>query len=195
MLCREPKVGYRARAVTIRSLARLRNAVEIRARERLPFVLRVGDRLGRRDALHGHLHVGLLLERGRIHHVAELVIPAALLGGTRPHLGDRAPHPQRPIGDDTCGGPQTALRQVTQDLRPDFRRFAMPALDGAHHLGPVGQPRDQHQQGGLVRLEPGLYIDPIGPDVDRLKRRQIARLPPGLIALPLVGQPLHATRA
>ena len=135
-----------------------------------------------------------MFERGRVDHVAELVIPAALLRRVWPYLAHRVPQAQRAIANHAGGGRQAARREIAQDLRPALTRLAVTALDGEDHLGPVRERGDQHQQRGLRRLQAGLHVDPVGPDVHGLERGQVLRAPRRVVALPVFGQALHTAR-
>ena len=96
--------------------------------------------------VHRRQHVGLLLERHGIDHVAQLVIPAALFCRVRPYLRYGTPQPQGAIRDHARGHTQATRRHVAEDLRPALGRFAMPTLDRQHDFAAVGQAGDQHEQ-------------------------------------------------
>jgi hypothetical protein len=83
-----------------------------------------------------------VFKRGRVDHVAELVIPSALLRRVWPYLAHRIPPAQRPVADHARGGRQAARREIALDLRPALARLAVAALDGEHHLRAVRERGD-----------------------------------------------------
>ena len=70
----------------------------------------------------------------------------------------------------------------------------MPRLDGEHHLAPIAQGGDHHQQRRLVFLQTRLDVDPVGPQVDRLEADERALPPRFVLGDPLAAQPLDRAR-
>jgi len=184
VLARTCVVGDHPLPIVCEPLDRFRMRPAIRPREGvaegrgLPRRIRIRDRLQRR------FHFGLVFLGHGVEHVAQFVIPAALLRALGIDRGERAPDPKMAVGDGELRCPQPAALQIPQHCRPTLRRLALSAHDSEHHLLSARIRSDQHEERRFAVLEARLHVDPMRPEIYELDVAQIALLPRGVLRLP-----------
>src|SRR5204863_4367107 len=110
---------------------------------------------------------------------------AALRPRLRPHLIDRLPESERPVGDGELRRDcQTAPAEIEQQLLPGLRALADAVGKPDEFLLAFGCGADDHEQTLRVIFEPGLDVDAIDPEVNVSLARQIAIEPAGVFVGP-----------
>src|SRR5271155_4888791 len=113
------------------------------------------------------------------------VHPTALRTRLRPHLIDRFPEAERPIGDgELRSGRQTAPLEIKQQLLPELRALADAVCKTDEFLLAFGCGTDDHEQTLRVIFEPSRRVDAIDPEVNISLGRQIAIEPAGVFVGP-----------
>ena len=131
------------------------------------------------------LGLGLQALRQLVQDIRGFVHPAALRSRLRPHLVDRLPEAERPVGDGKLRvDRQTAPLEIEQQLLPGLRALADAVGKPNQFLLAFGGGADDHEQALRVIFEPGLDVDAIGPDVDIPFGGQVAIAPAGVLVDP-----------
>ena len=117
-----------------------------------------------------------------VQDIRRFVHPTALCSRLRPHLIDRLPEAERPIGDGELRGDcETAPLEIEQQLLPGLHALADAVGKPNQFLLAFGGGTDDHEQALRIIFEPGLDVDAIGPDVDISLGRQVAIAPAGVL--------------
>jgi hypothetical protein len=187
VLAREGVEAHHPLPVVREPLARLRVVLE-GLEEVVAKALGFRARLGLRDAAE-LLHRALLFaQRERVAHVAELVVPAALLLAFPAQLAQRSPKAQAAISDHQPRHVHAALHQAPKQALPALRRLAIALLDREHLLLARARQADHHEHRGLVLFQARLHVDAVSPHVhDLVLDRALA--PRVEFRLPLLRQP------